>query len=1084
MKYSDFISITSSFQRSTNIMYDSNCDSYILSTSSIEALRRIFVTNTSNSIAITGPFGSGKSSLLIYLEALLSKKKEFKACIEKLKGKDAEIFSEYEKFVGNKKKGFFSVKVVGEHISFTKAFITALLAQKELKETHDFIKHNENASFTLLLKQLDKEINKLGYTGVLVLIDELGKLIEYASEKYLDSDIHALQDLAEFVNKQNNYRLVVALHKSFKDYVQNTTHLSFTEWDKIQGRFDNIIFQDDFYELMHIFEEAITIESSQYMLSVKEKVGSLFNTYKEHITSKHIPVDQRSLEKLAPLHPFSSLALFHIFSKHFQNQRSVFSFLSAQEPYSFQSFISQETEDKTLYTLDLLFDYINYLSNAYTVNMVDKESWKLANEYLDSANVLTKVQQKIIKSIALISAFKLEDLIQLDEKGLELALSDAEKVQQALEELQKRGLLLYKRNTKAYALIEETSINVDEELTSIIKSQIKIDYKEEINKIIDQDQVLAKRFNIDTGTAKFFTKIFVDTDIEPTKSLKFKLIYVSAEIHENDMIEVSTKNKNSVYITLPLTTKVKSLVNESLAISTLLNRKDILSTQRIRKLLQGMHNANKNEIDKILEVKDMLFYSGEAIPYSSDKLQKTISDILKMTYPHMPIIINDLVNPIQHETSIPNGMKKLFEHMINNEKDEKLNIEKLPPQLAIYLSVIKKSGFHKKDEKTKVWSFTDPTENNFTHVWQKLLKQIKTNKNISVNSLLDMLSIEPYGLNEDAAKFVLFVFLIINESHIHFFRENTYQYDFDIDQLMDVWKNSKLYTLSWYKLSKDEETIFAKYIQIFDQYIDTSYSKNNIKYIFQKLFAKLNALPKYCNQTKKLSDKAIKLRSGILASKEPHSTFFEVFPEAMDYKQLDTTNIDEYIVDFKQAFNEIVFSYKNMILEVEAFVSDAFDLSSKHYPFDNQLEIILEKYLSMHDDKNVNDIHRRCTTANDVVSFLNGLSLVLNNQKVDDAFDKDINDLKQEINSLANQVLSKLDIVELINNRPVDVKKMKITTVNGDNNLIVTVDKDKLSELSGIADKLLYTLPTSLTQDERLYLITLMAEEALKGNNE
>ena len=107
MKYSDFINISTSFQRSSNIMFDTNCDSYILSTSSIQALRRIFVTNTSNAIAITGPFGSGKSSLLIFLDALLSKNEKLKVCVDKLKEKDTEIYKQYQIFVGNKKKGFF-----------------------------------------------------------------------------------------------------------------------------------------------------------------------------------------------------------------------------------------------------------------------------------------------------------------------------------------------------------------------------------------------------------------------------------------------------------------------------------------------------------------------------------------------------------------------------------------------------------------------------------------------------------------------------------------------------------------------------------------------------------------------------------------------------------------------------------------------------------------------------------------------------------------------------------------------------------------------------------------------------------------
>lgn len=1063
-------------------MFDSNCDSYILSTSSIQALRRIFVTNTSNSIAITGPFGSGKSSLLIFLEALLNKEKSSKVCIDKLEEKDTEIYAEYQKFVGSKKKGFFGVKVVGEHISFKKAFTATLLEYKELKETHKFIRSSEDASFTLLLKQVSKEIEKLGYTGILFLIDELGKIIEYASEKYLDSDIHALQDLAEYVNKQDNARLVVALHKSFKDYVQNTSYLSFTEWDKIQGRFDSIIFQDDFYELMHIFEEAITVESSAHLQKVNTKINSIFTTYKKHVVNKHIPVDSSSLEKLAPLHPFSSLALFHIFSKYFQNQRSIFSFLSAQEPYSFQSFIDKETEDETLYTLDMLFDYINYLSNAYAVNMVDKESWKLANEYLDSANVLTVVQQQVIKSIALISAFGLEHLIQLDKKTLELTLVDSQDVPGEIKKLESKGLILYKRVTNSFALIEETTVNIDEELTSIIKSHVKINYTEEINKVIENDRILAKRFAIETGTAKFFSKKFVDSDIGKTKNSKFKLIYVSAEVSKEAIVKDSSKNANCVYIPLPLSSQIKSLIDQSFAINTLLERKDILSNQRISKLLYGMLNANKNEIDKVLDIKETMYFKGEVLSYSSEKLQQLISSILQDTYKHMPIIINDLVNPIQRETSVPNGMKKLFEHMINNEKDENLGIEKLPAHMAIYLSVIKRSGLH--SEKSGKWSFSMPTEKNFSLAWKELLKYTKNNQTTTINSMVELLCKVPYGLNEDAAKFVVFLFLIINESKIHFFRENTYQFDFDIDQIMDVWKNSKLYTIRWYELTKDEEAIFAKYIQIFDKYIETDYTKKSIKYVFQKLYKNLNALPKYCHQTNSLSKYANALRSGILASKEPHTTFFKVFPSALNYEELNQTNVDEFIEEFKQAFNEIVFSYKKTVLELEQVVVEAFDLASRHYPFDNELDVIFEKYLNEHDDKEVNSVYRVCTTANGIVSFLNGLSLVLNHKKVDDAFDHDIKVLKQNIQTFANRVLSKLDIVELINKRPVDVKKLKISTVDGDSNLIMTVDKKKLPKLSETADELLYTLEQNLSKDEKLYLITMMAEKTLKGSSE
>ncbi len=1084
MKYSDILTITPNFRRSTNILYDTNCDSYILSTSSIEALRRIIMHNTSNSIAITGPFGSGKSSLLLFLEALLAKQPEHSVCIQKLKNKEPEIYDYYEKLVDNKAKGFLTIKLIGEHLSFRQILLAALQSKKELKATNKFIKANEEISLVALLEALDDEVMKLGYTGVSVFIDELGKIIEYASEKYLDSDIHALQDLAEFANQHENYRLVVALHKSFKDYVQNTSHISFSEWDKIQGRFENIVFQDDFYELMHIFEEAITVTDEKTIANVQSHVHELFSNYKKHVSHKNIPVNEASLQKLAPLHPFTSLALFHIFSKHFQNQRSVFSFLSAQEPYSFQNFISKEQTGQSLYTLPMLFDYMNYLLNAYSVNMIDQESWNLANEYLDSANILTDTQKNIIKSIALISAFKLEHLIQLDTTALQLALPGEPNVKEAIDALTGKGLLLHKLATNAYALIEETSIDINADLAAIMKGQIKTDFKTEINKIISHDKVLAKRFYITKGTAKFFTKEFIESDLTKSSNTPFKLIYVSAEVAEKELLSASKNNPRSVYIALPLTRQLKSIVEQSMAIETMLKRKDVQANQLVRKILHNMLNTNKIEIDKILDVKDQMYFAGKVLPYTSELLQKSISKILENTYPDMPVIINDLVNTINRELSVPPGVKMLFKHMLEHENDADLGIEKTPPEKAIYLSVVKRSGLHVLNPKNQMWEFSKPIECHFSPAWQMLTKQMEKGQMLSVTTLMDALTEKPFGLNEDAAKFVVFLFLIVNESHIHFFRENTYQFDFDVDQVMDIWKNTKLYTIRWYELSKDEEAIFTKYIHIFDLYFDAGYTKQNIKFVFQKLYTKLNSLPKYCHQTQKLSENAINLRSSILSSKEPHTSFFELFPKAIGFESLTTDNVDDFIDAFKQAFNEIVFSYKSMILDLEQMVATTFNLTNKHYPFGNEFESILDKYLQEHDDKDANDLYRMATTANDLVAFLNGMSLVINHKKVNEAFDKDIQDFKRNIKIFAQKVLSKLDIIELINKRPVDVKKLKVSTLHGESDVVVSVDNEKVPKLSNIAENMLYNLPHNLTKEEKLYLIALLAEEASKETDE
>ena len=125
-----------------------------------------------------------------------------------------------------------------------------------------------------------------------------------------------------------------------------------------------------------------------------------------------------------------------------------------------------------------------------------------------------------------------------------------------------------------------------------------------------------------------------------------------------------------------------------------------------------------------------------------------------------------------------------------------------------------------------------------------------------------------------------------------------------------------------------------------------------------------------------------------------------------------------------------------------------------------------------------------CSTANDLVTFLNGLSLVLNDKKVDDAFDKDIQDFKRNTKRFAQHVLSKLDIIEIINKRPVDVRKLRISTLTGESHIIASVKNEKKPELMKLVETVNYNLPNNLTKEEKLYLIALLAEEAAKENDE
>ena len=69
----------------------------------------------------------------------------------------------------------------------------------------------------------------------------------------------------------------------------------------------------------------------------------------------------QGLIKAYPLHPVVTLLLGPISKQRFgQNERSIFTFLNSGESFGFLSFINDDkTKPKTVYTPDLLFDYLS-----------------------------------------------------------------------------------------------------------------------------------------------------------------------------------------------------------------------------------------------------------------------------------------------------------------------------------------------------------------------------------------------------------------------------------------------------------------------------------------------------------------------------------------------------------------------------------------------------------------------------------------------------------------------------------------------------------------------------------------------------
>jgi energy-coupling factor transporter ATP-binding protein EcfA2 len=641
MKYKDIIKLNFEYNKSINILFNKKID-YIETASAKKALKAL---NYHNALALIGPFGSGKSAFLLYLDNLIENK---------------EFLKEYE-----------VVKIVADNRTF-------------LENLQDSLNLKENLNYIL---------NKIKNRKILFLIDEFGK--------FLENDALDIQSFVEFLNKDKNLKVVVALHKSFSEYKK--------DFSKIQGRFENIIFRDDINENVKILKKAIIhtneVKSKNYILKISKN-----NDYLD----------------LAPLHPFSVIAIIEIFNKFFQNQRSVFSFLFSNEKGGFSEFLNNE--NAKLYTLSELYDYLNYLLEVYDIALIDKESFYIANKRLQLN--LKQIEKDIIKAVAVVDIFKIN--LNLDEENLIKTFIDRyskKEIEEVINKLKTDNFLTFLMNKNSFSLVEDLNIDLNKEI-EYKKSVIKIK-DDDINKFISK-KFIAKEFFIEYGNRIEFERVY-------KKNENYKII-LSDKVYENEKSVVVKVNFDETFF---------EILKELQALNEIREENNFTISNKSKEIIDEMIEDKQEYLDELLEniiINSSIFYENIKYKYSYKTLQNILTKIAKKFIYKAPKINNyTLIHTTSKQTNTSH-IKKLFQAMLENSDKENLGIEKYPPHKALYLSVIKASGIHKENK------LNYPNKLNFNYIFEFFDNELQEYKN--VDEIVEKLKKEPFCLKETISLFL------------------------------------------------------------------------------------------------------------------------------------------------------------------------------------------------------------------------------------------------------------------------------------------------------------------------------------------
>ena len=255
------------FARSISLVRDFHrfeaLEGYILTSSGRDVLHRLADAlrddSPTRAWSLTGPYGSGKSAFALFAAQLLGGAEAIRQRARaSLASSDRDL---HDLFFGSggslrKKAGrLCPVLVTGSRQPLDKALAASLASAlrriartkpPQIVERLERLAGQPHPSGTAVVGLFEEANDYLercgkGVSGILLIVDELGKFLEYGAGNPEQGDVFVLQELAESATRSRRpFLFLTILHQSIDDYVGHLSPPRRAEWAKVQGRFEAV----------------------------------------------------------------------------------------------------------------------------------------------------------------------------------------------------------------------------------------------------------------------------------------------------------------------------------------------------------------------------------------------------------------------------------------------------------------------------------------------------------------------------------------------------------------------------------------------------------------------------------------------------------------------------------------------------------------------------------------------------------------------------------------------------------------------------------------------------------------------------
>lgn len=1020
------------------------------------------------SINLIGAYGTGKSSFLSALDYHLSHSKIF-------------LENNWRKY-----KSFNVLKIVGIYDSIIESVKTLINSKRS--KPQDIIKDLE-----LYIKNSNS--NKL---GVVLMIDEFGKFLEYASANNPEIELYFLQQVAELINNSEHEAiLITTIHQDFSAYALGLNNTQRNEWNKVKGRFTEITFNEPVEQLLLLASRSIKPTA----LKITEpELGKLLNVIS---TAKAFPLkDYFNLEiakRIYPLDLLSASVMVLALQQYGQNERSLFTFLNSDSFYGLEDFNEQQSN---FYSVSHVYDYLNYNLYSFLNSKANIHYAKWAEIKNSLERIETEINEKdqilyqtFIKTIGLLNIFGHPSAI-LDKDFLiayvELT-ANRKGVADVINDLQRRNLISFNRYSNRYFYSETTIVDIDDAIQEagleVSKSKNVVGF---LNSYLPLAPISARRAYYEKGTPRVFEYKITDTPYtsKPSGPIDgFINLIFNNDLKEGDAINASKNNITTLFAHFLKAEDIQHAIEE---IEKAEIAKAKYPNDRIiqRELSAGI-DIQKNLLNYFLyegfynweSVK--WFYNGkEEIFTNSKSLNAFLSEIINRAYPLTPIFISELANKSKLSPSISTARKSLLDAIFENEGKEGLGIDGFPPQKSIYLSLLLQTGIHQKTEAGWILQeISDPKNdpNKFLPLFRASNEFIITTKGAkrSVIELYENLEQAPFKLKRGFLDFWIPIYLIIKGDDFALYGQNGFIPEINAEVLELLVKNPAQYSVKAFDTDGIKVRLFNQYREMLALGEEKQTSNKAFIKTIIPFFKFYKDLKPFVKQTKNLSKKTLGVRKALTIATDPEKLFFEDLPNALGYDIVQLNKEPEFLKtfsdDLQSAIRDLRNAYDELLNKFEAIINSLWNKNHSFNEYKDQLrsryERSLKQYLLLPYQKTFYD--RLCSPLEDRGAWLSSVAQATVGKTLDNISDHEFDQLQERFLNLIHELDNLNDMaLQRVNLEDEEVFKLEITSPgNPLNQKLIRLPREQDSKLKYMEEE----LASILDKENRLTKIGILA---------